>query len=252
MHVRAQPHGHFVAAPAGGHIGHGQQRTVRQMARHPGPAGIAQQRATQLAPHPVGQHQGVPLDLLVQRGADGGHALGAQHLHHFLARIDEHIRALTGGIPQQAVQIGAVDGDIGRTVAVHHALPQRRARQHLAAAAAAGHQLLGHGRHGVQGLLQPPGLQAAHHVGPQLHAGPHLGEFLRPLKQACVPTRVRCAQSGSHPCDAATSNQYLFSHALNCGAETVRSGRAGAAISDVQQTGTTIHAERSAGTTPQI
>ena len=96
------------------------------------------------------------------------------------------------------------------------------------------------------------GLEAAHHVGPQLHACPHLGEFLCPLKQACIPTRVRCAQSGSHPCDAATRNQYLFSHALNCGAETVRSARAGAAISDVQQTGTTIHAERSAGATPRI
>ena len=220
MHVRAQPHRYFIAAPPHRDIGHRQQGPVRQMARHPRTAVVAQHNGAQLAPHTIGQHQGIPLHHFIGCGANRGHALCAQQLRHFLPGIDIDVCALLRGTVQHRVQICAMDRDIGRTITFHHGLSQRSTGQYLATQRTACHQLLRHCSNLLQRLLQPPSLQATHHIRPQLHTRTHLRKHSGPFKQACIPASVRCPQRCSHACNATTCDQYLFFHGANCGAET--------------------------------
>ena len=92
---------------------------------------------------------------------------------------------------EQLVQIRPVDGDVGRPIPLHHAGTQRGLGQFPPTASAVRPQPLGHGTHGLQPLLQPPGLQTPHHIGAQLHPRAHFGKYRCAFKHPHIPPGMR-------------------------------------------------------------
>ena len=111
-----------------------------------------------------------------------------------------------------AMQVGTVDGGVGRAVALYRGGAQGQRSQLMARECAANLQPLRKYRHILQRPLQTPSLQAAHHIGPQLHACTHLGECGGALIQPHLPPRARCTQGGCQTANAAPRDQQLFSH----------------------------------------
>ncbi len=124
------------------------------------------------------------------------------------AQVD--IGLLPGGVQQQTLQVGAVDSGVGCAVALRDVGTQAHVGQLGAAARAAHRDALGEGSHSLQGVPQAPGLQAAHDVGAELHAGADLGEGRCALVQAHVPAGAGAAQGGGQATDAAAGDQDLF------------------------------------------
>jgi hypothetical protein len=124
-----------------------------------------------------------------------------------VAQVELHGRVVLHGLQQQAVQIGAVDGGVGRAVAAHRGLAQRQRGEHTAVHGAAHLQVLRKGGHSVQRRLQAPGLQATHGVGAQLHASAHLGKLHCALEEPHLPPGARGGQCGCQPTDAASGDQ---------------------------------------------
>ncbi|MPM21595.1 hypothetical protein SDC9_68039 [bioreactor metagenome] len=140
-----------------------------------------------------------------------------------MPKIQVHARQILHRVQQQRMQIGAVNGCVGRAIARNGRGPERQRRQLSARHRAAHLQLVGKGGHRLQLVVQPPGLQAPHHVRPDLHARPHFGKLGRTLEQPYLPTRALCGQCRCQATDAASGNQNLFLHGRDCDV-TNRSG----------------------------
>jgi hypothetical protein len=114
------------------------------------------------------------------------------------------------------VQIGAVDGQVVGAVALHHGSAQRHAGQ-LGTAQGTAHTQSGrNGRDVHQGALQAPGLEPAHHIGPQLHAGTDFTEQRRALEQAHIPTGMGAGQCSRQAANTAPAIKTCFLMAGYC------------------------------------
>jgi len=124
-----------------------------------------------------------------------------------LPRVQRHRGRLQQGLQQQPVQVGAVDGRIGRAITLPHRFTQGQTAQHPAIGGRAHAQLGGKRRHRLQRLLQPPVVQHAHGVGAELDTRPDLGKLWRPFEHVdrhLGPRARACqgrAQAGHTPPD---------------------------------------------------
>ncbi len=211
MQARPQPGGDLAGA----------QRLRQRVLRHQGAVGqvpgharalLAQQLGAGAAPQAVRPHQGVALHFLAPAGAHRHHALGIGEAVDGVVQMKLRVGVFADGGQQQAMQVGAVDGGVSRAVALHRRAAQGHGRQLLARERAAHPQTPRKCRHILQRALQAPGLQAAHHIGPELHACAHLAESGGTFIQAHLPPGTRSPQGCGQPANAAPRDQHLFSH----------------------------------------
>ena len=117
------------------------------------------------------------------------------------------------GFKQALVQIGAVDGEVRRPVAVHEVvahghLPQASAVQGITHLEVAGHKAALR-----QQVLQTPGVQTLHGVRAQANACAHLGEGLCLFNQLAGGAHMAQGQCSGQAAYAASGDQYI-SHAV--------------------------------------
>ncbi|KEH09420.1 hypothetical protein GY14_12490 [Delftia tsuruhatensis] len=174
---------------------------------------VAQQLLAQDAAHAVGGDQGIAFDQLAGLGSHGDHAVRFGKAFNGLAQVQVHARISLSGFLQQLLQIGPVDGGVGSAVAMHGLAAQRHVPQFLPCGGAAHPQAVRQRHHLLQRLLQAPGLQAAHHIRPQLDSSPHFAEHACLFEKTHFPARPRCTNRGSQATNAAAGNQHLLVHA---------------------------------------
>ncbi|MNV60726.1 hypothetical protein D3C71_1532010 [compost metagenome] len=174
---------------------------------------VIQHLLTQAAVHAIGAHQRIAFDQLLRLVSHRHHAVGFTIAFYGLGEIQMHIGIIAQCGQQQLVQIGAMDGHIGRAIALHGRAAQWHARQGLARQGAAHLQGLGHGRHRLQAFLQPPGLQPTHHIRAQLYSGTDFGEISGTFEQTHITAGACGANTRGQSADSATGNQHLLFHA---------------------------------------
>ena len=211
MQARPQPRSDVAGAQRLGQRVLRHQGAVSQVARHAGML-LAQQLCTDAAPQAIGPQQGIAFHVLATAGAHRHHALGVGEAVDCVVQMKLRVGVFANGGQQQAMQVGTVDGGVGRAVALYRGGAQGQRSQLMARECAANLQPLRKYRHILQRPLQTPSLQAAHHIGPQLHACTHLGECGGALIQPHLPPRARCTQGGCQTANAAPRDQQLFSH----------------------------------------
>ena len=117
---------------------------------------------------------------------------------------------------QQAVQVGAVDGGVGRAVARPADGPQTEDAQRGRVVRVAHLQRLGKGCAGAQRTGQAPGLKHPDGVGTKLQTGPHLTERGGLLQQVHPHASARQGQRTRQPPDAAPGDDDLLIHGGDC------------------------------------
>ena len=223
MQSRPHPHGDLVAAQVRWQIGLRHQRPICQMS---GKArrGIAQQLLAHLAPHAIGTDQGTGLHAGAFGSADFQNISSVPPALHCLAQPNVHPSALSRPV-QQALQIGAVDGGVRRAIQSLSTFAQGQGAQHLPGLGIARLQLLRKSGHLRQRVAQPPGLQDARQVRPNLDARAHLAELRCALKQLHRHAVLRTRDSSGQAANAAACNQHLLACHV-CHAWIVRESQA--------------------------
>ncbi|MNV61669.1 hypothetical protein D3C71_1541870 [compost metagenome] len=211
MQPGAQPRSDLGRAQRLGQRVLGHHGAVGQVARHPGRRG-AEQLCARAAPEAVGADERIPLHLFAPTGAHRDDAVGIDETLDRLVKMQLGLGAVRHRGQQQAMQIGAVDGGIGGAIPLDRRGPQWHGAQFFAADGIAHLQARGKRRHGLQRLLQSPGLQPPHHIGPDLHARTHFAERGGPFVQPHIQSRTRRTQGRRQAANATASDQHLFLH----------------------------------------
>ena len=160
----------------------------------------------------VGGDQGIAFDQLAGPGSHGDHAVGLGKALDGLAQVQVHARISLSGFPQQLLQIGPVDGGVGRAIALHGLAAQGHMRQFLSGDCAAHAQAARQRHHLLQRFLQAPGLKPPHDIRTDLDSGAHFTERGRLLEKTHFPTRPRRTDGGGQATNAAAGNQHLLVH----------------------------------------
>ena len=211
MHARAQPSRDIGGTQPLGQLGLVHQGAVGQV---PGDTrrAVAQQLLAQNAAHAVGGDQGIAFYQLAGPGSHGDHAVGLGKALDGLAQVQVHARISLSGFPQQLLQIGPVDGGVGRAIALHGLAAQGHMRQFLPGDCAAHAQAARQCHHLLQRFLQAPGLKPPHDIRTDLDSGAHFTERGRLLEKTHFPTRPRRTDGGGQATNAAAGNQHLLVH----------------------------------------
>ena len=173
---------------------------------------IAQQLSTNGTPHAIGTDQGVALNQLPCTGANGDDIVLRAVAADRLVQVQMDLGQALQGLQQDLMQVRPVNHDVTGTIALHHLRPQRQTPQILPCHGIAGSQPCRHSDDLLQRSLQPPGLQAAHHIGAQLNTRSNLGKLSCTLIKAHIPVCPRCSNSGRQPPDTAPCDQHLLIH----------------------------------------
>jgi len=126
---------------------------------------------------------------------------------------------------QEAVQIGAVNGGVRRTVLRDGALAQWQRAQDGAALGVQTLQALGEKRHLRQSLAQAPSLQAARGVGPELHARPHFAEHGGLFGHGDRRALARASQGRGQAADAGARDQHRCVFAVAHAGSPINTGK---------------------------
>ena len=187
------------------------QRAVGQVAAGAWRA-VSEQARARGAPKAVCADEGVALHFLALAGAHQHGAIGFGVLVNGQVQVQLHGIACLHRLEQQPVQVGAVDGGVGGAITRYCLGAQRQHCQFAPRESTAHLQAVRESGHGLQGLLESPGLQAPHHVRAQLHAGAHFAEGGSAFVQPHLPASARRGQCRSQSANASARNQHLFFH----------------------------------------
>lgn len=129
----------------------------------------------------------------------------------------QYRRALLHCLQQQAVQVGAVQRDIGRAITRCHGVAQRQFAQYSACHSTLYLQALRAVAAGPQGVEQTPVLKQTRGVGAELDARTHFAEGGCFFKQLNLLPRAGQKKSRRQSAYAATGYRYLHAQAAsNC------------------------------------
>ena len=124
-----------------------------------------------------------------------------------------HVRLRLGGLPQQGLQIRAVDAHMRCAIALCCAAQCSLAHD-ATVSGVVGTQVLWKKRHGVEPVLQSPRAQDAGDIGAQLHPSTFGGQVRAALKHINAHARTRQGQRRRQASNASTGNQQRGIHGV--------------------------------------
>ena len=213
----AEPGGHAAGAQGGGHIGPIDQPPVGQVAREARRCFHARRPAGDVlahhAPQAIAADERVGRVVVTRLGVDAHAAVRLVDAAHPFVQVEAHAGVRPHGLVQQLVRIGAVDGGVAVAVFAHRMVAQQQLAQGVAVVGIAHTDAVGKGGHRLQIVAQPPVVQHAHRIRPQLDARPHLAEGRCLLQHMHPHTGLGTRQRHTQATNATTGNQeLLFSH----------------------------------------
>ncbi len=208
VRARADPIGAHGRGQVFGQVCRRHQTTPGHAAGEPGRAGAKQLRAT-------GGMDAVGADQRIE--ARRRHALDVQpHAGIALmqppepgAQVNRIGLERAHRLHQHAVQVGAVQHQIGKSVALDRALTQVEQGPSLSRAPQADLLARRHAGHRAQGRLQAQAEQAARAIGAHLDARAHLAEAAGLLEHIDVDARAQQGERRRQTADACTNHRHL-------------------------------------------